>query len=191
MKQLKGKFIVDNHPILHGKRVYLSSPMEQMPNKEDWAIERKGIIKTLEGNFSLKVFDPYTDPKQGYYSEIVEARHNQDFDKVTEIAKAFVAKDLNLVNWADILIAYVPRGIPMCGVTHEVINANAGKKLVLLVEGRSKSNISVWYYGFIKYRFMFGRWDELYEFLHAINRGDHKEDSRLQFLYNYPSEWLS
>jgi len=177
--------------ILSGKRVYLSSPMEHISPALNWNEQRKSVITVLEEEFRLKVFDPYNDPKQTNISLLNQYKEQRDFDGVAKIAKDFLAKDLNAVNWADLVIAYVPKGVASCGVPHEIINANLGKKLVLLVEGTDKAKISIWYYGFIKHRFMFGAWQQLFDYLTEINEGKHIDDPRLQFLYSYPIEWLS
>ena len=46
-----------------------------------------------------------------------------NWDLVEEIAASFVAKDLSLVDRADILFAYLPYKISTCGSHHEIINA--------------------------------------------------------------------
>ena len=177
--------------ILAGKRVYLSSPMGHVSAEWNWNKQRLIVINTLIEEFNLRVFDPYNDPKQANLSLLNQYKEKRDFDSLSEIAKEFVSQDLNAVNWADIVIAYVPKGIPSCGVPHEIINANLGKKLVLLVEGTDKAKINIWYYGFIKHRFIFDTWDDLFNYLTEINEDKHKDDPRLQFLYSYPVEWLS
>jgi hypothetical protein len=168
--------------------VYANSPSHE---GLAWDKQRKIIIDILQGEFRLKVFDPYNDPKQHMVAGLKGHRENKDYEKIAAIAKVFVAMDLNCVNWADIVIGYVPSGVPTVGCVHEVVNANAGKKLVLLVEGTDKAKISLWYYGFIKPRFMFDTWDSLFAYFREINQGLHQNDNRLSFLYNYPTEWLS
>ena len=173
--------------ILSGKRVYLSLPIE-FSKDDSWKHEVKDV---LTNTFKLKVLDPTDDPKQQITEEIKECRKNRDFDRLHELSKIFVKKDLAIVDRADLIVAYVPSGVCTTGVVHEIINSSNAKKLTLLVEGTDKAKISIWYHGFIKHRFMFGSWNDLYKFLESINNGEYIKDDKLFFLYNYPDVWLS
>lgn len=174
-------------PVLDNKRVYLSSPMEFASNKS-WTDQHKAI---LTNEFKLKLFDPWEDEKQVEVSNIQTCITDKNSEGLRTIMKGYCKLDLGNVDRADIIIAYVPHGIPTTGVTHEVVNANNAKKVVLLVEGQDKFKIAKWFYGFIPLKFMFSTWDDLYQFLRDANKDLYKNDDRFYFLYNYPKNWLS
>lgn len=174
--------------LLKDKRVYFSSPMENANSIPDWKAQRENVKKHLKKIYELKVFDPYDDPKQAQIKDL--DRDGTDYDAAARILKSYVKIDLNCVDRSDIVIAYVNRSIPTAGTHHEIINANLGKKLVLLVSGTKKFDIPLWYFGFIDHRYMFGTWDEMYDFLDQVDNGA-VDLSRVWMLQNYPVEWLS
>jgi hypothetical protein len=102
---------------------------------------------------------------------------------MTKIAKAFVRKDLAMVDRADFTIAYLPSGVPTTGTHHEIINSNNAKKPTMLVCPQGKEFIPLWYYGFIPHEFMFGSWDGLWEYLCEVNKGKHVHNDRWAFTY--------
>lgn len=173
--------------VLTNKRVYLSSPIEFCKD-DSW---RHDVKKVLTETFKLKVFDPHSDSKQHLAVDAKSYRENRDYDKLHTIAKHFVKKDLAIVDRADIVIGHLPSMTCTTGCVHEIINSSNAKKLTLLVEGTDKSKLPIWYHGFIKHQFMFGKWEELYQFLEDVNKNKYIENDKLFFLYNYPDVWLS
>jgi nucleoside 2-deoxyribosyltransferase len=163
---------------LKDKRVYLSGPIEHETGR-DW---RTGVKKSL-GDIGLDVFDPSADPKQQWKPALEEARRQRDFEKMAKIAKDFCSKDLSVVSHCDLLIAYLPFGVPTTGTHHEIINAARDKKPVLLVSDKPKEFLPVWYYGFIKTRHMFDTWEDLFGYLKEVNDGKHQDDRRWAFTY--------
>lgn len=179
-------------PLLDGKRVYLSAPMEFSSAGNEWQNKtRKWVKHVLTEEFKLKVFDPYDDPFQNIAEKVKKLKSEGNYEEVRKIAKPFVNSDLALTDRADILVAYVPYKVATVGVTHEIINANNAKKVTLLVEGTDKSKISTWYSGFISDKYMFGIWEDLFSFLRDVNADKYKDNHRFHFLYNYPHEWLN
>lgn len=164
---------------LTSKKFYLSGPIEF--GNENW---RDPIIDRLKKDFSIDVYDPFSDPKQQWIDKISEAKKNHDYQAIQEIAKKFVRKDLGMVDRSDGLIAYLPYKIPTTGTHHEIINSINSKKPTLLVCPQGKENIPVWYYGISKIQHMFGSWDELFCFLKEVNEGQHQNDDKWSFVYD-------
>lgn len=166
---------------LSGRRCYLSGPIEQQdPDALNWRTEP---LRRLSEEFELDMFDPFSDPKQARWEEIVKAKADKNYEELREIARDFVRKDLGKVDRSDILIAYCPYKVPTTGTTHEVINANDRKKPTLLVCPEGKINVPLWYYGFVPLEFMFSSWEELYSYLHEVNAGLHIDQYRWSFVY--------
>ena len=166
---------------LKGKRCYLSGPIQYDTTNLNWRIEP---TKTLTEEFGIDVFDPFADPKQQWVPKLEAARKQEDFEEIKRIAKKFVRKDLAEVEHSHMLIAYLPLKVPTTGTHHEIINANDRKKPTFLVCNEGKASIPVWYFGFIRPEFMFGSWDELYNYLREINAGHHTDNDRLARIYD-------
>lgn len=166
--------------VLKDVKVYLSGPIEHDSTDRNWRI---GPTNELTNKFGLNVFDPFIDPKQQWVQKLQQARKERDFELIEKIAQSFVQKDLSEVDRTDILIAYLPSKIPTTGTTHEIIEANHDKKLVLLVSDGKKEHIPLWFFGFISHKNMFDNWEQLYDYLNEINQGLHKENKRLARIY--------
>lgn len=158
---------------------YLSGPIEFDQNI-NW---RDSVIDKLKKDFNINVFDPFSDPKQQWVETIKELKQKKDYDKLTEIAKLFVRKDLAMVDRCDALIAYLPHKVPTVGTHHEIINANNMKKPVMLVCPEGKENMPVWYYGCLNHKNFFSSWKELYDFLEEVNNGNLIKQNRWNFVY--------
>ena len=156
--------------ILEGKFVYLSGAIENENEKENWRIS---IVKTLTDRYGFNVFDPHADPKQQWVGDLKKARVEKDYATMAKIAKKFVRKDLQVVQRSDIVIAYLPYGVPTCGTHHEIFLANMLKNPVLLVCPEGKEMNPLWYFGFIPDEHMFGSWNDLYNYLDNVNDGKH------------------
>jgi nucleoside 2-deoxyribosyltransferase len=166
--------------VLENARLYLSGPIENDPSKTNW---RNAPTDVLIEEFKINVFDPYADPKQQWVPMLQEARKKKDYDEMRRICKAFVRKDLCMVDRSDFLIAYLPKGVYTTGTHHEIINAHNTKKPTLLVCPEGKEFIPLWYFGFIPHQVMFGSWEDLYKYLREVNVGMHKDNRRWAFLY--------
>ena len=164
---------------LSGKNFYLSGPIE-FGEEINWRIS---VIDYLTKQFKIKVFDPFSDPKQQWLEKINFYKKEKDFDKLKDIAKQFVRKDLGMVDRCDALIAYVPYKIPTVGTHHEIINANNMKKPTLLVCPQGKENIPVWYFGCLNHNLFFSNWNELYSCLEEANKGTFVNLNRWNFIY--------
>ena len=165
--------------VLKNKRAYLSGPIEH-DIEENWRIEP---TKVFREEFEIELFDPFSDPKQQWVPVLELARKNKDYELMFKIAKAFVRKDLCLVDRSDFIISYLPKGVPTTGTHHEIINSVNAKKSTLLICPQGKEHIPLWYYGFIPHETMFGSWEDLYAYLREVNEGKHKDNDRWSFVY--------
>ncbi len=165
---------------LAGRRCYLSGPIENDAAGHNWRTEPK---KILTDRFKIEMFDPFADPKQVFADDLYQARDNRDYDKIVKIAKGFVRKDLAMVDRADFLIAHLPYKVPTCGTHHEIINSNNAKKPTLLICPQGKEFVPLWYYGFIPHEFMFGCWEDLYNYLEEVEDYKHVNNNRWHFIY--------
>ena len=163
---------------LKGKRCYLSGPIE-FGTDPNWRIEPSSILR---GEFELDLFDPFNDPKQQWAPKLITARERCDYDKMAEIAKDFVRKDLSVVDGSDFIVACLPYGVPTTGTVHEIINKSMSKKPVLLVcPDGGKAKIPFWYWGFIPHSQMFGSWEDLFQYLREVNQGGHSDNYRWDY----------
>ena len=72
--------------------------------------------------------------------------------------------------------------IPTSGTIHEITNANLQKRPPLIVCEDGKNKIPSWLYGFIKHKYMFGSFRELYEYLVEVDIGLCR-DERWNYVY--------
>ena len=164
---------------LKNKSVYLSGPIEHDSTKENWRTEP---IKALTEKFELNLFDPFADPKQKWAPLLEKARAEKDYPEMERICSMFVRKDLCVVDRADFIVSYLPRGVPTFGTTHEIISANDQKKPVLLVCPEGWEYNPAWFFGFKKI-IKLGDWDNLYAYLQEVDDGKHKDNDRWAYTY--------
>lgn len=166
--------------VLTDKRVYLSAPIENESGSPHW---RKDVAKVLTEEFGLTVFDPHADPKQQWAPVLYEARKNKDFDTITKHASDFVSKDLSLVDRSDFLITYLPYKVSTVGTHHETIYADERKKVTIIMCPEGLEFIPFWYFGIVNKKYMFDKWNDVYNYLREVNAGIHKNDKRWSFVY--------
>lgn len=169
-----------NEKVLTGARCYLSGPIEHDSSGLNWRTEPSRI---LVERFSINLFDPFADPKQQWVPVLKKARDEKDFETMAKVSKAFVRKDLAMVDRADFIVSYLPKGVPTTGTHHEIINSSNAKKPTLLICPQGKEHVPLWYYGFIPHEVMFGSWDELYQYLEDVNAGGHQHNNRWHYMY--------
>lgn len=163
---------------LEGKRAYLSGPIE-FGSGPNWRMEPS---KILIEQFKVDLFDPFDDPKQQNAPKLIEAREQCNFDEMARIADSFVRKDLSVVDSSDFLVACLPRGVPTTGTVHEIIVKANSKKPVLLVCLEGKQYIPFWYWAFIPHSQMFGRWEDLWQYLKEVDAGLHADNYRWDYV---------
>lgn len=164
---------------LKDKLFYLSSPIEF--GVDNWRYEFKN---NLINKFKINIYDPFLDPKQQWTKQILKARKEKNYDKISSIAKNFVLKDYLMVDKADGLIAYLPYRVPTIGVHYEISRSLNSNKPTFLICPEGKELLPVWYYGIINHKNMFGNFSDFYEYLDKINNGQIKNDDSLLAIYN-------
>lgn len=171
------------HNPLQGKRVYLSGPIEHAESGDNWRIEPRQV---LVEEFEVQLLDPFADEKQMWAEELHEAQKKCDYETMRRIARNFVRKDMAWVDRSDFLIAYLPYRVATTGTHHEIIYASDAKKPTLLVCPEGKQYNPLWYYGFIGDKgddYMFGSWDELYDYLREVKDWKHTANFDWAFTY--------
>ena len=163
-KAIKGK----ESGALKDRVLYLSSPIQfEDIKRPDW---KTSVVETLTSRFGIAVHDPAKDEKQKRATQLETAIQEGNFDEAEEIATCFVKKDLAIIDRCDFLVAYNPLGVPTTGVPCEVHHAVSLKKPVMIVCPEGKKNVSRWYMGYLRHRYLFGDWDSLYEYLDSVNK---------------------
>jgi hypothetical protein len=165
---------------LRKARCYLGGPIENDNTAHNWRVEPS---KVLRERFKVNLFDPFSDPKQQWVPELITARDECNFERMAEIAKDFVSKDLIMVERSDFLISYLPKGVPTTGTHHEIIFSSGNKKPTLLVCPQGKQFVPLWYYGWIPHQCMFGSWEALYDYLQEVVEWKHTENRRWKYRY--------
>jgi len=165
---------------LKGKSCYLSGPIEHDHGDFNWRTEP---TKVLRERFDIEVFDPFSDPKQQWTKDLVEARETNDFDRMQEIAELFVRKDLQVVQRADFLLGYLPKGVATCGTHKEIDLSNYLKNPTILICPEGKKFVYFWYFAYIPHRHFFGDWESVYSYLDEVDNGLHKDDPRWSMVY--------
>jgi hypothetical protein len=144
---------------------------------------RDTVGAKLIEEFKIDLFDPAKDAKQQWVHDLNKARDEENYDRMREIAKQFVYKDLQVVDYSNFIIAAVPYKIPTTGTAHEIIDADSRKRPTLLVCEKGKKFVPAWYYGIIPHKYFFGSWEDLYAYLRDVDAGLHKDDSRWAYVY--------
>jgi len=174
---IKGK----NKDALLGTECYLSGPIEhEDDNLPDW---RPPVIKTLTERFGINVHDPAHDEKQQRAAKLETAIEAGDFDTAEQIATCFVKKDLAIIDRCDFLVVYNPYKVPTTGTPCEVHHAVQIKKPVMIVCPEGKKNVSRWYMGYLRHRYLFGSWGDLYEYLDGVDRYKEYKNHRWWVVY--------
>jgi hypothetical protein len=161
--------------------MYLSSPIEFSYSLDDnW---RESVTDTLTKKFQINVFDPFADEKQKQTTYIEKALEVEDFDEVERITTRFVKKDFGVIDRCDFLIAYNPRGIPSTGIPCEVHHALQIKKPVMIVCPQGKKFAALWYFGNMRHQYIFGHWNDLYQYLQEVDSYQHRDNHRWWYVY--------
>lgn len=163
---------------LAGKRFYISGPIE-FGTEFNWRVEPS---KFLKNEMKVDLFDPFEDPKQQRVGDLNKAREAKDFEAMAAIASDFMRKDLISVNRSDAVVAYLPYKVPTTGTHEEIIRSNLDKKPVMLVADGCIFRLPIWYFSYFKREFMFNNWDELYDYLRRVNKGEGKFNKRWDFI---------
>jgi hypothetical protein len=195
---------------LKNKTCYLSGAIEHdTPTGVNW---RNEPIRVLTERFGIDVFDPNADPKQQKAYQLTEHTKSKNLKGIQDIAWGFVRKDLGVVDRTDFIIArfayekvYYPsdipeiirlasegrayeaighmRQVPTTGTIHEIILSDTQHKPTLLICERGAEYLPKWLIGFIKLDYLFGSWNQVYDYLAEVDDGKRKDDKRWSLTY--------
>ncbi len=167
--------------LLQNRKCYLGGPIEYATSG-DW---RTPVKNVLTKRFGLRVFDPFEDPKQAQFKDIKEFKEQGRYDELSDLCWKFVHLDLGVVDRSDFIIQHLPYKVPTTGTVHEIINSNNNKKPTILVcPDGGKQGIASWFFGFVPHQYMFGSWEDMYNYLGDVNLGLVNDD-RWFFVNNY------
>ena len=120
---------------LKGSITYLCGPIDNVD--DDGVIWRKQIGEKLSARYGMKVLDPTDKPFKNQtlkYEEIgVEKQYAHNlkaegrYAELAEKFKGIVRADLRCVDLSDVLIAYLPKDVLMCGTIHEIVVSSHSK----------------------------------------------------------------
>ena len=177
---------------LTGCLAYLCGPIDHAA--DDGVKWRRTLTEELAKRYNIKTLDPTDKPFKGShgvrYEEIgnekqnaMKLRDDGDFEALAEKMRMIVRVDLRMVDLSDLLIAYIPKGVRVCGSIHEIVTACESKKPTLIVFEGGREHASNWYWGMLpttphtenRSGWIFDSWDALFEYLDAVNEGKNPE----------------
>ena len=174
---------------LYGSRVYLSGAMERaLDVGEGWRnritpyLDRLGIVVL---NPCKKPIDMVFKIEDREYREGL--RMDGDFETLNKEVRILRAVDLRLVDISDFLIVYLDNEVSSCGTWEEIVTANRQKKPVLIHCKQGKERIPDWLWGMLPHQFIFGSWDDLFEYLRQVNIADEIDNMRRWMFFDYSS----
>jgi len=157
---------------LKGLACYLSGPIDFESDKgEGW---RNMITPFLE-KMGVKVLNPLHPSFVGA-DKIPEKRIRMDnllksnqFDELHKEMKELVHMDLRSVDLSSFIICNYDSTVHMCGTYEEIFKCSNQVKPVLLVHKKPRNELSSWMYGRFVPEYFYASWDELKDYLTAIN----------------------
>jgi hypothetical protein len=161
---------------LKNKTTYLCGNINVTETNDYGTTWRDNVTPELETRFGIKVINPCKDGFGDASNDLEMFKQwirDRDFVRVKQEFYRVIRKDLRAVDKADFLIFYhVPR-LPTVGSIHEVINAVAQKKPVLIVVKEDEMDqLNPWLLTLIKPQWLFNSWNEMYVYLDKIDNGD-------------------
>ena len=174
---------------LEGSLAYLCGPID---HADDDGVEwRRKLTQELAERYNIKTLDPTDKPFKGShgvsYEEIgsekqnaLQLRDDGDYEALAEKMRMIVRVDLRMVDLSDLLIAYIPQGVRVCGSIHEIVTACESKKPTLIVFEGGREEASNWYWGMLPTQphthnrsgWIFDSWEALFEYLDSVNEGE-------------------
>ena len=157
---------------LKGLIGYLSGPIDFV---SDHGTEWRDAITPFLEEKGVKVLNPLRHSFLGS-DKIPEKRIKMDkllkeekFVELHQEMKELVHFDLRSVDLASFLIVNYDSTVHMCGTYEEIFKCNLQVKPVLLVHKKPRTELSSWIYGRFPPEHFFASWDELKNYLTAID----------------------
>lgn len=172
--------------ILNNARCYLAGPIDKAADYgRGWRVEISAFLESI----GVEVFNPCSKPRHliNENGECVQYRHTLKkqgkFKEVAEIMKEIRHIDLRMVDVCDFLVVHLDNDVRTCGTWEEIFTANRSKKPIIIHMEQGKESAPDWLLGTIPHNFIFGKWQELKDYLVNVN------DSKSQVLSN-GDRWL-
>ncbi len=177
---------------LHGCRVYLSGNIENANDPNIWRDEL-----TVELNkMGIVCLNPLKDTFIGafkenrkFFEKLKDLMKRGELDKVHNLMKPIVQKDLRMVDISDFSIFNIDVDSPTWGTTHEFIQNGQQRKPAFLII-KDKSKVPLWYIRYMNPEYIFENTKDLLEYVKGIHEGKIKIDTKYwrilldQYKYN-------
>lgn len=173
---------------LQNTRCYLAGNLEYAKgNPEEW----RDYIKEELSPLGITFLDPTKEMFEGSDSESLEPtkcrkrdRENGNYEKLHEIMKEIVRRDLRAIDLSDFVIFKLHPKNPTYGSTHELIVASQQRKPIFIIVDDIKE-FPLWLFGLVKERCIFHNMDEVIDHLTDLNTGKVEMDETYWRLLNY------
>ena len=152
-------------------RVYLSGPMENQENCNDW---RTKITTKLEGlGFADDNIINPVDRRLAIEHRINYFKKMKMWSHLEHVGDQVIKKDLRYVDVMDLMIVHLFKGIDTCGTWDEIFTArNQRKPVFVIMPGGLSAKTSVWLLGRVGRHQIFSDMEEVIERLRAIRDDD-------------------
>jgi len=152
-------------------RVYLSGPMENQKNCNDW---RKEItVKLIELGFTEKNIINPVDRRLAVEHRITYFKKMELWDQLEYVGDQVIKKDLRYVDVTDFVIVHFFKGVETVGTWDEIFTARNQRKPVFVITPNGlDAKTSVWLLGRVGRHQIFRSIDDVIERLRAIRDDD-------------------
>jgi hypothetical protein len=152
-------------------RVYLSGPMENQENCNDW---RKNITaKLVKLGFNKDNIINPVDRRLAVEHRIDYFKKMKMWSHLEHVGDQVIKKDLRYVDVTDIVIVHFFEGVETAGTWDEIFTArNQRKPVFVIMPGGLTEKTSVWLLGRVGRHQIFSNMDEVMERLRAIRDDD-------------------
>lgn len=170
---------------LAGMRIYLSGPMDRVP---DGGIVWRQEITPILQDYGLIVFDPVNKPIATCQDETDQSERRRwtregRWDLVRQFVKEIRGQDLRMVNTCDFLILRVDPDVHMAGSYEEAAIANHEKKPILVWTVGGKERTPWWLFGMLPHEHIFGSREDLLAYLDHVDTAPRVRTFRRWFFF--------
>lgn len=161
---------------------YLSGPIDYAVDPISW---RKMVEEELN-KIGCRPLNPCDKPQKINLedAENIKRRHslkaNNQYDELTALMEPIRLADLRLVDKCDFLVVHLDNSIQTCGTWEEIFIGNRLKRPVLIHCEQGKKTLSDWLFGTLPHEYFFDTWEELFQYIGGIDRGENR---------NYMGRW--
>ena len=162
-----------NDGVLTGSWTYLSGAIDfAKDHGTSWREEITPKLKAM----GIKIIDPTKKPGDVVYESeqhiINKYKQQEEWDKITEIAKGFRRLDLRYTDLSDFIIVYIDTGVFSFGTIDEILTAEDQHKPIFAIVKGGKKNAPSWLFAIADWRNeIFNNIDECVEHISKIHSG--------------------